>query len=130
MIENNLTNGIWNRFMLHPDIQNGLTLAGFGPSLAGVDPPLPHIDASLFLSAAPNPFHGSTSIRYVIRQAGRVRLTLYDLAGRAVATLVDGERSRGEHVVSLAGAGLAAGVYHYRLDSGGASVVRRVVLLR
>jgi hypothetical protein len=130
MIENHLTNAVWYRFMQHPDIQGGLALAGFTPLPTAVDPPLPHIDTELFLAAAPNPFHGSTLIRYRIQQPGRVRVTLFDLQGRMLATLVDGEQAAGEHSVSLAGAGLSPGVYHYRLDTAGASVVRRAVLLK
>ena len=130
MIENHIANSVWWRFMQHPDIVDGLARSGFTPLPTAVDPPLPRADTELFLAAAPNPFHGSTLIRYRVQQPGRVRLTLYDLQGRALATLVDGERAAGEYSVSLAGTGLAAGVYHYRLDSGGASVVRRAVLLK
>ncbi len=130
MIENNLSNGVWYRFMQHPDIQNGLALAGFTALPTAVDPPLPSRTEEMFLTAAPNPFHGSTAIRYATRRPGHVRLALYDLQGRLAATLVDAPETAGEHVVPLSAAGLAAGVYLYRLEVNGASTVRRVVLLR
>ncbi len=130
MIENHLTNAVWARFMRHPDIQDGLALAGFTPLPTAVEPPLPRTDPDLFLAAAPNPFHGSTTIRYRIQQAGHVRLTLFDLKGRTLATLVDASQAPGEYAVSLEGKGLAAGVYHYRLEAGGAALVRRAVLLK
>jgi hypothetical protein len=130
MIENHLTDSVWWRFMQHPDIKNGLTLAGFTPLTTSVAPSLPHVDTDLFLSAAPNPFHGSATIRYRIAVPGRVRLSLFDLQGRSVGTLVDAYRSAGDHAEPLSSTGLAAGVYYYRLETNGASIVRRAVLLR
>ena len=130
MIENHLTDGVWSQFMRHPDIQNGLALAGFTALSTGVEPPLPHMDTDMFLAAAPNPFHGATTITYSVPRAGRVRLTLYDLQGRAVARLEDGVRAAGVHTVPFGGNGLPAGVYLYRLETSGRSTVRRVVLLQ
>ncbi len=130
MIENHLSNSIWWRFMQHPDIVAGLAAADFTPLPTAVDPPLPSRDAELFLAAAPNPFRGSTTISYRLASPAHVRLTLFDLQGRQVATLVDETRSAGDHSVPLGSAGLAAGVYHYRLDTGSASAVHRVVVLK
>ncbi len=116
MIENYRTNAIWSRFMRNPDIAMGLYRAGFLPVLA-VDP-APAASIRLTLSAAPNPFREGSTVRFRLPQAMRVRLGLYDLAGREVARLVDGEQGAGEHAVGFDGRGLASGVYYYRLQAG------------
>jgi len=82
----------------------------------------------------PNPFNPSTVIPYQLPVAGHVRLEVFNLLGQRLATLVDGERSVGVHTVQwdatdAAGRAVGAGVYIYRLSSGGVSVSRRMVLV-
>jgi flagellar hook assembly protein FlgD len=84
---------------------------------------------------APNPFSPSTSVRFSIREPGRVLLTVYDIAGRLVATILDERRRAGEHSVdwdgrNADGESVAAGVYFCRLTHAGASESRAMVLLR
>ena len=130
MLENSQNNMVWARFMQNADIQRGLSLAGFAPVASGVSEPgvLPRLE--LTLVAEPNPFVGATTLRYRLGQAGHVRLRVYDITGRQVTTLVDADRPAGEHVFRMDGAGLAAGVYLYRLEANGVSVVRRAVVLK
>jgi hypothetical protein len=130
MIENHLNDAVWYRTMRHPDLVNGLALAGFVASPAAVEPPLPSRGLEDFLAAAPNPFRGSTTLSFAVRHAGRVRLSLYDLAGRLAATLVDARLEAGVHAAPLDSRGLSPGVYLSRLEADGARSVRRLVLLR
>ena len=82
----------------------------------------------------PNPFNPSTLIPYQIPTAAHVRLEMFNVLGQRVATLVDGEQSAGAHTAQwdatdAAGRAVGAGVYIYRLSSGGATVSRRMVLI-
>ncbi len=70
------------------------------------------------LVADPNPFTSSTSIRYDIPRDAFVTLTVYDMRGRKVATLVSSQRQAGSHQVQLDGRSLASGVYLCRLSAG------------
>jgi hypothetical protein len=128
MIENYRNNMIWARTMANADIQRGLSRAGFLRT-AGVPGPAALPGIALSLSAEPNPSRGLTTLRYRLGSAARVRLTLFDTSGRRVSTLVDEDRPAGEHSFQVNGRGLAPGVYLYRLEANGASVVRRAVLL-
>jgi hypothetical protein len=69
-------------------------------------------------------------VRYRLPQATHVRLTLYDIMGRQVATLVDDDRAAGDHSISMDATHLAAGIYHYRLDANGTSLFAKAVLLK
>jgi hypothetical protein len=78
----------------------------------------------------PNPFNPTTSIGFVLPAAGRVRLTVYNMLGQNMATLVDGELSAGDHRVDWRADGAASGLYFYRVEFGGTTEVRRMTLVR
>ena len=78
----------------------------------------------------PNPFNPSTAISYKLAASGHVTLKVYDILGRDVATLVNGQRTAGEHSVTFNAAGLPSGVYFYRLQAGNYSATKKFMLLK
>lgn len=93
------------------------------------------VAASLRVSGAPNPFHGSTEIRFSLASPGPVSLRIYDAAGRLVRTLAAGPTTAGAHGVAWdgrndAGLDVAAGVYSYRLEAGAQTSNGRLVLVK
>ena len=83
----------------------------------------------------PNPFNPSTTIEYVLPSPCRVRLSVYDPAGRMVARLVDAEQPAGPYAVvwnglDAAGRQLPSGIYFYSLRAGKMSTTRKMILLR
>jgi hypothetical protein len=64
----------------------------------------------------PNPFNPSTTIEYGLPYASRVQLTVFDVLGRIVATLQDGEHAAGSYRLRW-NAPLSTGVYFYRIDA-------------
>jgi hypothetical protein len=77
----------------------------------------------------PNPFTASTTLRYDLPRAMPVRLVVYDVLGRAVATLVDGMQPAGSHEVRYEpGGGQPAGLYLYVLEAGGRRQARSMLL--
>jgi hypothetical protein len=83
----------------------------------------------------PNPFNPSTRIGFDLPEASAVNLSIYDVAGRLVATLVQGELEAGTHSVvwngrTANGSAAAAGVYHYVLDSSMGRVSRSMTLVK
>jgi len=130
MIENYRTEAVWNRFMKNSDILRGLQRAGFVGLPTAVDPPLERPRSFELYWSEPNPFSRATTIRFRMGQAGRARLTVYDIAGREVERLVDDELPAGLHHAEFRAAGLPSGVYHYRLESNGRVTWKPVVLLK
>ncbi len=83
----------------------------------------------------PNPFNAETLLRYAVPEAQRVRLTIYDMLGRAVRELVHEVRPAGVHEVVWDGRDgegrpLASGIYLYRLVTAESSHTRKMILLR
>jgi cytochrome c peroxidase len=77
----------------------------------------------------PNPMGRTTTIQYSLGAPGRVQLRVFDVAGRQVATVVDGVQAAGRYDVPLATEALPSGVYFVRVDAGGQVSTARAVVV-
>ena len=79
----------------------------------------------------PNPFNASTQIEYEISTPGHIRLTVYDVLGRKLETLVDAWRPVGRHTIRWDAGDTSSGVYFCHLNvNGERAQVRRMLLVR
>lgn len=79
----------------------------------------------------PNPFNPSTSIRFTMKEAGNVKLKVFDLLGNEAATVIDGEyKSVGSHTVNFDAHNLTSGVYFYKLEAGSFSEIKKMSLVK
>lgn len=78
----------------------------------------------------PNPFNPATKIKYQISELSKVRLTVYDMLGREITTLVNEEKAAGLYEVEFNGTELPSGVYFYRIETGKYSDTKKFVLLK
>ncbi len=83
----------------------------------------------------PNPFNPQTTIGFALPRAGEVSLAVFDLRGRLVSKLVDGELAAGRHEVvwrgqDARGRRLASGTYVYRLTADGQTVSEKMLLVK
>jgi len=78
----------------------------------------------------PNPFASETLIQFSLPAAGRATLEVFAVGGRRIATLVDGELAAGAHSARFDAAGLAAGVYLYRLRAAGETAAGRLLIIK
>ncbi|MBN1825192.1 MAG: hypothetical protein JW958_02925 [Candidatus Eisenbacteria bacterium] len=101
-------------------------------ALAGAGAPAAPVT---LLPNRPNPFNPSTEIAFTLREPARVRLGVFDAAGRLVARVADGDYPAGRHAFFWDGRGRGgspspSGVYFCRLDAGRWTSTRKMVLLR
>ena len=119
-----------------------------GPSLAGASAAWTATDATPWGSASetltaqraaapvpdvaafPNPFAGTTTLRFGLEAASAVRLAVYDVLGREVAVLVEGVVEAGVHEALFSGRDLPSGAYVWRLEADGAVQTGQMTLLR
>ena len=78
----------------------------------------------------PNPFNPQTVVEYVLPEAAQVRLVVYDMLGREVTMLVDGRLPAGRHEAVFEAGELPSGLYVYRLEGGGQTLTRYMLLLK
>jgi hypothetical protein len=122
---------IYYRDNSDPDGDFGVQITLEAPTSAALGPS----SARDALTAQPNPFEHETAIRFEIVRAARVRLTIHDVAGRVVRTVLDGMEPAGTHVAAWngrtdSGRRAAPGVYFARLEDGVRRQTLRVSLVR
>jgi len=78
----------------------------------------------------PNPFNPSTTISYSLPEAAHVKLTVYDVLGSMVTTLVDEYQTSDNHSIVFDANGLSSGIYYYRIEAGKYSSVRKLILMK
>ena len=78
----------------------------------------------------PNPFNPETSISYTLSHDAQVILSVYDLSGRLVETLVDGQQYAGKFLVSWSAHSLPSGMYIARLIVDGESFTQKMMLMK
>jgi hypothetical protein len=103
---------------------------GAGVTGSGSLRPTPKTSAGIALLNTPNPYGGTTEIRFVLEKAGDVSLKIYDVVGREVADLVHETRAAGAYAVPFNASALAPGVYFCRLVVPGSSAILRTVHLK
>ena len=82
-------------------------------------------------SVYPNPFNPSTELTYTLPSSGEVTLTIYDLQGREVETLLTGHQTAGSHSITWNASGLGSGIYFARLTSeNGTTMTRKLLYLK
>jgi hypothetical protein len=78
----------------------------------------------------PNPFNPATSINFSVGKPSQVKLTVYNVLGQNVATLVNSRLNAGTHVVQFDAKKLTSGVYFYRLEAGDYILQKRMLLIK
>jgi hypothetical protein len=92
-------------------------------------PPIPIIDYVLYQNY-PNPFNPTTTIRYELPQAGQVTMEVFDILGQKVKTLLNEFKNAGRYETVFSSAGLASGVYIYRLRVNDFITSKKMLLIK
>jgi len=78
----------------------------------------------------PNPFNPVTTIHYALPKPGKVRITIYNILGSQVATLVDRQQAAGRYTIRFDGLNLGSGTYFYRIDAADFHQTKKMLLLK
>ena len=117
---------------LHPTLMKGLVIAS---SHTGVRDEGGFPSTFSLQQNYPNPFNPTTAIRYGLSEASHVTLTIYNMLGQPIATLVNEQQSAGYRDVvwngmNDAGEHVVSGIYIYRIVTGKYTSTKRMVLLK
>ena len=105
-------------------------------SIVGIDEPAENIPTSFALDQNyPNPFNPGTEISFALPVKSDVDLTIYDILGRQVKTLISGELDAGYHSVAWngddgSGKSVSSGIYFYKIETGDFRMTRKMIMLK
>lgn len=85
---------------------------------------------SITSSCYPNPFNPFTTLRYILPRNGKVTITLFNALGQKMRQFDRGEEPKGTHEMKLEGRGLTTGVYFYRIETGYAAELGRMLVIK
>jgi hypothetical protein len=95
-----------------------------------VDDGMPIPKNFLLLTNYPNPFNPSTIIRYKVPSKSHVVLSIYNLAGQQIVTLVDEQKSAGSYDINYSATHLSSGMYVCHLIVGGNTISTKMILIK
>ena len=78
----------------------------------------------------PNPFNPETTIRFYLPTSGKVKISIYDVLGRSVKTILDAQLTAGDHSINFNASDVASGIYFYKLTAGKYHATRKMMLLK
>lgn len=105
-------------------------LFGYGKSPSSVDNKTVNPGSYYLFQNYPNPFNSETVIRYSIPLLSRVQITVYDILGIKINTLIDEEKPAGTYKLNWDSVDLPSGVYFYRIKSGDFVQTKKMILLK
>lgn len=88
------------------------------------------LPADYSISNYPNPFNPTTTISYQLPENGFVTIKVFDLLGKEIATLVDGNRTAGYHKVNFDATRLTSGIYIYTINAGKYNQSKKMILMK
>ncbi len=103
---------------MNPDIPTGIEENGKLPSSFSLE------------QNYPNPFNPTTVIKYSLPKNANVKLVVFNILGKKVATLVNGKQSAGIHQVQFNASNLPSGVYLYELNAGNFTQTKKMILMK
>jgi photosystem II stability/assembly factor-like uncharacterized protein len=107
---------------------HGLFTGGENPT--AIDPIRNISDQFSLEQNYPNPFNPTTTIGFYVSERGFIKLTVYDLLGKEITTLVNEEKAAGNYTVEFDAGKLSSGIYLYRLETGNFTQTQRMILMR
>jgi hypothetical protein len=126
--------GIYRSLTTPSDLRDeAVRFAGFSIQklTTGIKASQPFIPASIVLNQNyPNPWNPSTQIEYALPFESHVQLTVIDMLGREVGTVVNAVQPAGVHTAHVQGLNLSSGMYIYRLSAGGTLLSKKMIVMK
>lgn len=82
----------------------------------------------VMLQNNPNPFDLETQISYRLSKSGNIKISVYNLMGQKIATLINEQQMPGNYAIPFDGSGLESGVFFYQFQSGNYSITKKMIL--
>ncbi len=110
---------------------DNIKISGYQPAPTGIINYNNTIPEEFYLGQNyPNPFNPSTQINYSVAKEGLVKITIFDVLGREVRTLLNEVKTPGYYAIDFDGTNLSSGMYFYRMESGNFVDTKKMLLIK
>ncbi|MGD9899323.1 MAG: T9SS type A sorting domain-containing protein [Calditrichaceae bacterium] len=116
--------GFWDTKLIQIDITSVVTGIGDDPFASQIP------DQVTLLQNYPNPFNPTTRIKFGLPESGIVRIDIFDVTGKKIKTLFDGNKEAGYHEIQFAADNIASGIYFYRIQANNFQEMKRMILMK
>jgi arabinogalactan endo-1,4-beta-galactosidase len=106
------------------------SISAFDTTLTDISTAEKVVDEFYLFQNYPNPFNPTTTIKFNLPEAGNVKLTLFNILGQELKTLVNEFKESGVHTINFNASDLNSGVYIYKLEVNGFSLIRKMTLIK
>jgi hypothetical protein len=114
-----------------PGRANDVFLVKLAPDIVGTYDEIVSLPEHITLHRNyPNPFNANTTISFTLPEPGNISLSIYDLLGRKIAIMADGDFNAGVYDVNFDASDLTSGIYFYNLKAGDISETKSMILLK
>jgi len=127
-VRNGTANLIWTDFRLGDQDCFGSRVETYTTGVADGKPTVP--SKPLLIANYPNPFNGSTAVRFNVPRTADIEISVFDVSGRKVDNLATSRFSAGSHTVIWSPENLSSGIYFVRLKSGDSISARKIAYLK
>jgi len=133
MVENYRSQLLWNNFMANTEIQPMLDSLGFVKDETGIKQNENVPNKFVLEGNYPNPFNPTTTIQFSLTSTQHVKLVIYDILGRRIKTLLNGNLNKGNHKVQWNGrndfgSSVSSGVYLYTVRANNKMLSGKMIL--
>ena len=97
------------------------------PSYSVHEPEIPH---ESIIYNFPNPTKNSTTTKYSLKQNSHVKISIYNIKGQLISTLVNEDKPKGEHAVVYNTEHLKSGMYFYKINDGDISEIKKMIVIK
>jgi hypothetical protein len=111
-------------------VADAFSLMVFAFPATGVEDQPPLADDFSLSQNYPNPFNAMTIISYSLRSEAEVAIEIFDIQGRRVAALIEGNKAAGKHTATWNANGVSSGIYFYRLRADDFSTTKKMILVK
>jgi len=107
-----------------------LSISAFDSILTGIAKPETFVNEFQLFQNYPNPFNPTTTIKFSLAEAGNVKLTLFNILGQEIKTIVNEFKEAGVHTINFDASNFNSGMYIYKIERGSFTRTRKMTLIK
>lgn len=130
LVDTLINNLLPDENVLSAEVEGRYQISQINYIRTSIEDPIPERKSFSLSQNYPNPFNPETKIEFTLPRSGYIELTVFDLMGRKVRTLIEKTMASGDHTVNFNSEELPSGTYIYRLKTSSGVITKKLTLIK